>query len=175
MYSKCLAAFRYLLYSLSLFITVIRHERWRCRISRFLLWAPDKTSSLVYWELGKPQESCRWNIFRMMIRNSSFLPPGKDGINEAGQGLVVKCSTILVGDVHIRWLSPIFLLECQKLAFYNSGDVTLEYKKLRVIIRPHDISVVHFRRLHATVIAVIGATIPTTHVTLTWLVIRAAA
>jgi len=38
----------------------------------------------------------------MMIRNSSFLPPGKDGINEAGQGLVVKCSTILVGDVHIR-------------------------------------------------------------------------
>ena len=38
----------------------------------------------------------------MMIRNGCFLPPGKDGVIEAGQSLVVRCSTYLVGDLHIR-------------------------------------------------------------------------
>jgi len=60
-------------------------------------------------ELGKPQKSCRWNTFRMMIRNGYFLPPGKDEVNEAGQSLVIRCFTYLVGDVHIRLLSPTYV------------------------------------------------------------------
>jgi len=63
---------------------------------------------LLCGELGKPQESCRWNTYRIMMRNVYFLPPGKDEVIEAGQSLVIYWE-ICISD---NFLPLTFLLEC---------------------------------------------------------------